>query len=1703
MGIGRNRVFDGNQIQTLINRTQNLMDTADSVISEIYQELVRLSDTLEKLPADVRDAGLKQRVDALKGSIRTDEFQNYRVSMTKSLNRLKEVIPKGDKTIGKKLEVTAATVMNMTNRLKNLKELIPEGVDSGSYGEFEKAFQECTHGWDVVNGLLNRLMEQITASLKGGKNEFVCLSDDPVNLSTGNFIYEKTDLKLNGKPELAMTRFYNELDKQEGSMGRGWYHPYEVRLFIQEDNYIVVLEDGKEEHFEKKKDGSFFGETITSSLTLEEEYYCYHTKQGENYYFNKKGQYIAWEDRLGNHLCFTYEEECLAKVLRESDGAYFVFTYDKQGHLIQVTDQNERSVFYTYDEKGHLCSAKNPENGKYRYTYDENGRMKSVTSPVGIRTVENEYDSQGRTVLQKFPDGGKMSYEYRDEEKQVVLTERNGSRIIYCHDERYHNVRTIYEDGEEQFAYNRKGQRIRYRDCNGNITRYSYDSRGNLTQVIDALGVKSNATYDENNQLLKFTVNGTEQLKNIYDSQGNLIESRDVLGRTTTFTYQEKGKPVSITRSDGGKVYLTYDERGNITGITDPYGNQSKYEYDTQNRVILAVDSKGGKTSYIYDKMNRITAFTNPLGQKTEYCYNASGKQTEVHRVDGGVVKTEYNSLNRPSAIINADGNRAEFTYDSMWNLSRVHLPNGAEEQYTYNRRNRLASVTDALGNTTKYEYDANGNRILVRNPKGEETRYTYNARNQVTAVTDNEGNITVYEYDERGLLTKQIDAFGNEKTITYDEAGQKTSETDALGNTTCYTYTPLGKIASITDAENRIMHYEYEPGGRLVAIHHTDGRKEHFTYDENGNIKTHTDTSGYTRSYEYDALNRILRIVGSGEEEKRYTYDVLGNISGITNALGNVTTYEYSMTGLLTKVIDALGNETDYEYDVLGNLTKICQHGEEEHVIRYERNLKGQVEKVIDALGQIESYTYDANGQLVEKTDKQGFVTGYGYTVLGDVNYIRYADGREANLSYNPLRQLTEVKDWLGVTKIENDALGRTTKVIQPDGKEISYTYGKVGERTSLTYPDGRCVYYGYDENLRLSELTDGNTVITYDYDENGRLIEKNFPNGIHTSYRYDENGRIEELLHADKKGVLDSYCYTYDLVGNKTGIEKQRRGLAEESGNWTYAYDGLGRLFEVRKDGELHTTYGYDAFGNRIYENGKKGESHYTYNALNQLISQKDMLENEVKETGYRYDPRGNLIEILENGIQKHFYNYGILNRLEEARSQNGQTARYDYNGLGFRVGKEIQNSNQEPFKKIQYILDLTRSYHNLLEREEDNRTETWLWDGNATGMLEREKHTESISEYSAQSIAESSVKSAAKAGTQANYQFYLQDELGSPIRLTDADGNLTETYGYGVFGEDLYQNQGKMQPFGYTGYQKDDVADTYFAQAREYLPKVGRFAGEDWIRGVVGEPVTLNSYTYCKNNALKYIDLNGKWYILVQEYDDGSRYCDIMYDDSEIRSYTENGVGALVPFDALFNYSDRVHDISGVITTWLDGPGGLVKMYVYRPNGIKDYLPEINIETGGSVIYDLFSDDFFEKVAEKIGKDFIKETGKIITIGTYLWDNVQSSKNVNYDCMLEGTINSSHSLERALGKINEPNKLYKAMQEIQKLIAEYEKKNPYPDKYSSIQEYYNSFFEDVVLGINDYTIESNDEVEKARKYFKNMNNYIEENAELCGLE
>ena len=290
-----------------------------------------------------------------------------------------------------------------------------------------------------------------------------------------------------------------------------------------------------------------------------------------------------------------------------------------------------------------------------------------------------------------------------------------------------------------------------------------------------------------------------------------------------------------------------------------------------------------------------------------------------------------------------------------------------------------------------------------------------------------------------------------------------------------------------------------------------------------------------------------------------------------------------------------------------------------------------------------------------------------------------------------------------------------------------------------------------------------------------------------------------------------------------------------------YTYGYDPLDRLESIRKDNVLETQYRYDAFGNRTGKESRERQTSYQYNALNQLINLTDQSQEGTSRETYLYDRRGNLSKVIRDGTVKNRYVYGALNRLEEAVNVAGETAKYQYHGLGHRVGKEISldptkqlsGQSQKPDSRIDYLIDLTKEYHNLLEKTEDGISQTYFWDGNVAAFEESGKRS-----------------------------YYLQDELGSPLRIEDESGFTRETYGYGAFGEDLYGNQGDLQVFGYTGYQRDNVAGTYYAQAREYQAEVGRFAGRDIVKGYFIVPMSLNEYSYCINNSLLCQDNNGMW-------------------------------------------------------------------------------------------------------------------------------------------------------------------------------------------------------------------------------------------------
>ena len=1288
----------------------------------------------------------------------------------------------------------------------------------------------------------------IEEKMLGTEAEGCMNSEDPVNLSTGNFIYEHEDLKVAGEIPLSFHRYYNSKDSRTGVLGRCFLHNYQIALEKEADGTIGVrLADGQINYHDKKGQEYIARNTALEFLKETEQGYILVHPGQENISFDQEGKMLRKEDRNGRGISFFYCEDGKLKKAETDNGSSLTYCYNQKGQLEKVTDHTGRSVLLQYEEEK-LKKVITASGAEYVYRYGENGRITEVENARHVTSVKNTYDRRFRIIHQQFPDGGMMEFAYDDKNRRVTLTERNGSKIIHVHDERYRNTETIYEDGtKEHYLYNEKNQCISKTDRLGRTTRMAYDNRGNLTQMVDALKRRVNYTYDADCHLISVSINGKERLKNHYDAKGNLIGTENLYGNRITVINNGIGRPETITYADGSVLEIGYDENGNIVQLKDVTGNVTTYGYDALNRVIETVDANRNVTRYTYDAADRVTTVTDAMGNQRAYTYNAGGKITAIRDFDGNTAEFIYNPLGKVETYTDKEGQQVHFTYDKMWNVRSVTAPDHGQQKYFYDSDNHLVKQILPMGGVVKYAYDAAGNRTEMTDPEGNTTRYFYDAVNRLTEVLEPDGARTVYEYDREGNLVRETNASGQTTSYTYDDLGRRTSVTDAAGATTSVFYNELGKAERICYPNGSSTVYEYEKGGRLKSVRYPDGAGEHYGYDARGNLTERTTTAGECYHYSYDCLARITSIENPAGGVAYFTYDALGRVTKAEGEKGNVTCYEYTPNGNLAKVTDALGNETFYQYDAMGQLVQTSctgANGEEPQNTVYTWDKEGHVTTVTDPLGDIERYTYDPAGKMRAKVDKDGYETTFHYGTNGQVEEICYADGRKVSLTYNAIKQLEEVKDWLGTTKIAMDEAGRIASVTDPYGKNVGYEWGSMGERTAVLYPDGKKTVYEYNEAMQMSamKIFSGEmreNTIRYSYDEFGRLIGKQLPGGNYTDYRYNAAGKLEEILH--KGADFTERChYSYDVMGNKVMAEKERPGLPEDSGSFSYCYDALNRLTSVAQNGQTLRTYSYDAFGNRSskteYQTAGGLVTTYRYNTRNQLLQETNA--NGTKD--YAYDHRGNLLSVTSGEEVLRAYGFDAANQMNSSMGMtDGQIKKavYQYNGLGHRMEQSIAAGDAAPEQTIRYTLDLTRQYHNLLQKTENNVEKTYFWDGNVTGMEE-----------------------------EGREHFYFQDDLGSPMRLADEAGRSEETYGFDEFGNDIRTAKDifkdSLQSFGFTGYQMDSAGGLYFAQARRYDAGAGRFVSEDFIKGHIAVPYTMNHYNYCWNRPMDLVDLNGMW-------------------------------------------------------------------------------------------------------------------------------------------------------------------------------------------------------------------------------------------------
>ncbi len=1295
-----------------------------------------------------------------------------------------------------------------------------------------------------------------------GYVEVPTLYGDPIDLSSGLFADEMTAFTLNGGAQLDLDmRYISDATFAEGQLGYGWYHDYE--MWLEQKGGIIYYHTSPYAAYsfvnKNALEGNLFGSVAGEQIILAEgEKYSYGEYisisslmrdvslvkntdntytltygDGTRYEFDASGRLVRLADTEGMQVTLSYREG--QTIIQENlSGRKMYLNYDSEGRLVSVTDDNDRQTSFAYDEQGRMVTLTSPIGETITYTYDEKNRILTEANSQGI-FVTNEYDEAGRVTRQTDATGGVQTLTYEETEAGgmvVNITDANGALKQAMVDSYGQIVKVVNENGgTTEYSYNSDGNVICEKDSYGNCIFKEFDSKGNLVKLTDTGNLSTTMNYDSRGNVAGITNAGGQTARYTYNERNQVLSSTDYSGLVTTYEYNESGllikqtteglgsmtytyengMPASVTDYMGNTTYSYYDGAGNLIKTVDALGNAATYTYDKAGRMLSTTDSMGNTTSYTYDCNNNITTMTDAAGSVTTYTYDRAGRQTKVTYPDGTFMEYEYDAMGYTTGVIFADGTRNTYLCDASGNVVREILADGTELTYTYDLLNQRISETDKDGRTITYEYYPNGNPYKITYPDGTYELYTYNEKWKVASVKDTAGYVTSYEYDAMGNPTMQRDALGNTCSYQYDSFGRLIKQTDPNGNSTTYQYDANSNCTQMTNAAGTTMYMEYDALNRMVRAYMKDKAGEE-----------------YSISYTYDALGRVSSSTDEMGNVTTFSYDVQGNLLSVTDAKGVTTAVsEYDVMGRVTSTTDALGLTTTYHYDKMGNLLQAVEqlNGRIDRVTSYAYDAMGRLTQVTDPLAGVTSACYDEHGIITGVTDANGGTTTYTYDTMGRLLFRISPVGSRHSYTYNAQGLLSELENARGQkTTYTYDAIGRVTSMTDELGT-VTYTYDNNGNVLTVTNEQGT-ISRKYDALNRVTEYTDykGNTV-KYAYDELGNLISLTYPGGEIVRYTYYKNG----LLHTATDASGNTTSYEYDVNGNLT------RTVRPNGTEEICTYNETGLLVE-QKDicGEevlTHYTYTYDGYGNITTIQGT--ETTDTKEGISSLISARMTYDADNRLLTYngqelQYDADGNMTYGPVDGIMSELV-YDCRNRLVSA---GGVT--YTYDAENIRIKAETAKYVEE------YVTDtvssslsrvLTMTVYKKHEGETDTAgtTTTYLY---GQGLISEEN--------------------------QGHYLYHHYNNLGSTMKLTDAEGQVVETYTYGTYGE-LLSGDSSLTHFLYNGRcgVSTDANGLYYMRQRYYNPEIKRFINQDILTGSLSNSQSLNRYCYVQGNPVSYTD------------------------------------------------------------------------------------------------------------------------------------------------------------------------------------------------------------------------------------------------------
>lgn len=1329
---------------------------------------------------------------------------------------------------------------------------------------------------------------------------------DGVHIATGNYTKSFTDLSI-ASPGVKsdFVRTYNSMSNEEGSFGIGWDFNIDVsKIVIPAPGYYqVVLPDGSNTTFKDDGNGGFECLNAHSKMTKSGDEYTITNAAQSQYHFNSESELDWVKDANGNTLTISAKENN-QRIVTDSTGRTYTITYngnDEHSRILSIEDDEaDRTVTYEYNGDFQLVSATSVSGGTEKYDYDENGRLCKITNCYDEVTDTIVYNSNSSVNWLTNAAGLKQEYVYDKLEKQTGLKEFDGSKLVktftYNYDEKLAiKTNTVETDGKtyevDKITYSMVDGENKYDemsesvDIMGNTTKYDRDANGNVTKTINPDGTFTLAKYnDKNMPIIQADESGNITICQ-YDETGvNVVKSYQSLSAVSDASAFVNDFSIDsvINEADYAMTVYTYypaSETAEIAGlirtITDAEGHVTEYTYGTSgyakglpikkvikegNTVINSVEYTYNSQLQVASEKTSVDISKNVYAVK-EYEYDSFNNVTEVRDYGTGdtaaVTIAEYDLLSRKTAEYSPN-----FSSDKSHGTHITYYPSGA-----------VKTQTDALGNVTSFKYDAYGNVTQKTNPDGTIDLVEYDGLQREKAAYFKAGSS-----NPKQILTETSYEFEDHNFTVYNSASDFRNIS--------YKGLRTQKTSYITADKQVITETLVDFRGNPVEEKTNSEIKRTSAYYANGQLAKVTDALNNTTTYEYNYLNKLTKTVApfdNRNSEVVNEYDKNGNLEKTIQKLDNnknsVTVNKYNAMGLLEKVVLGDGtangekNITKYFYNNAGIQTKMYTGMSSENddtylTTEYEYDDFMRLVRTTDSTGYNSgTITYDLNGNVLTSTDANGNIATNTYDALNRVMSSKTVNPDDSSknvtkkYTYDNMGRITQTSSNGYTTAYEYDSLGRKYSeseysshysvfrgffyegVSQYVSREITGQYNLLSYSTKS---------YEYDSEMRIFKIKEGGKEIaSYTYDANGNKLTETLGNGVVSTYTYNNANRITNLENKFGDITISSYEYSYYLDGSDACKMRSENGIIETT---EYEYDSLKRLVEesVTTGNSTDTyAYEYDDYGNRSRMTATGSENYVTeYNYNNAQGNYTALLQKEiktvqgednalnnnsnVKQTVYTYDSNGNQITKTADG-KTETNTYDGMNQLI-GFTDGETTASYKYNVSGLRIEKVVNG------QRINHVWDGSKQIVADIVEGDTYNANCYV---RGTSLAAKYKFVN---------------------GAKSEYTYYTQNAHGDVVNLTNADGDVIKSYTYDAFGVEKNIIDSDSNPFRYCGEYFDAETGTIYLRARYYNPTTGRFISRDSYAGKKSDPLSLNLYTYCHNNPVRYIDPSGNFPWLV---------------------------------------------------------------------------------------------------------------------------------------------------------------------------------------------------------------------------------------------